>query len=325
MKIAIYGYGNLGRGVEVAVADNHDAELVGIFTRRTPCEVKSVTGVSVYSASSILDFVGKIDALIISCGSATDLPDLTPALARNFTVVDSFDTHSRIPEHFKRVDSAAREGGNIAVISSGWDPGLLSLARLYFSAALPSGDGYTFWGRGISQGHSNAIRRIDGVLDARQYTVPRDEALSLVRSGERPHLRASDKHIRECYVVAEDGADRSVIEEKIKNMPDYFLGYDTSVAFITSSKLEAEHSNMSHGGTVIRNGVTGVDQASKHTLELSLTLSSNPEFTGNMLVATARAAYRMKLRGDVGCKTLFDIPPADLSLEPPDKIRECYL
>ena len=325
MKIAIYGYGNLGKGVEAAVSQNTDASLVGIFTRREPDSIKSASGARVYSARSIIDFKRKIDVVIICGGSATDLPEITPMLARDFTVVDSFDTHARIPKHFERVDAEARYGGNVAVISSGWDPGLFSIARLYASAALPTGNDYTFWGRGISQGHSDAIRRIDGVVDARQYTVPNEDAIELVRKGKNPFLSVRDKHTRECYVVASEGADKEHIENTIKNMPNYFADYDTTVNFVTVDELVQKHSGMPHGGLVIRNGVTGVDSGSTHRLEFSLRLDSNPEFTGNMLVATARAAYRMKLRGDVGCKTLFDIAPADLSLEPPDKIRECYL
>ena len=313
MKIAIYGYGNLGRGVEAAVAHNHDTELLGIFTRRDPKEVNTVTGAPVYSANDVLKFKSEIDVLIICGGSATDLPIITPVLARDFTVIDSFDTHAAIPTHFERVDCAARLGGNVAVISSGWDPGLFSIARLYASCALPTGNDYTFWGRGISQGHSDAIRRIEGVIDARQYTVPRDEAISLVREGKNPTLTTRDKHIRECYVVAADGADKARIEKTIKNMPNYFADYDTTVTFVSRDELLRDHSGMPHGGSVIRNGVTGVNGESAHTVEFSLKLGSNPEFTGSMLVATARAAYRMRSRGAVGCKTLFDIAPADLS------------
>ena len=321
MKIAIYGYGNLGRGVESAVAQNADASIVGIFTRRDPYRVKSVSGVPVYGAELVLDFKEEIDVLIICCGSATDLPTITPMLARDFSVVDSFDTHARIPEHFERVDSAARAGGNLAIISSGWDPGLLSIARLYASAALPVGNSYTFWGRGISQGHSDAIRRIEGVTDARQYTVPNEDAIKLVREGKKPTLSLKDKHTRECYVVAAEGADKELIERTIKNMPNYFFDYDTTVNFVTVEELLEKHSGMPHGGTVIRRGVTGANSLSSHTMEFSLRLDSNPEFTGNMLVATARAACRMRSRGIVGCKTLFDIAPADLSIASYDEIR----
>lgn len=321
MKIAIYGYGNLGRGVEAAVAHNPDVELVGIFTRRTPETVTTVTGASVFKAESIIDFKGEIDVVIICGGSATDLPVITPMLARDFTVVDSFDTHAKIPEHFENVNSAALEGGNVAVISSGWDPGLFSIARLYASAALPTGNDYTFWGRGISQGHSDAIRRIEGVLDARQYTVPKEDAVALVREGKNPTLTARDKHVRECYVACEEGADKALIEETIKNMPNYFADYDTTVTFVTREELLRDHAGMPHGGTVIRSGVTGVNSSASHTVEFSLKLDSNPEFTGSMLVATARAAYKMRSRGIVGCKTLFDIAPSDLSALSPEELR----
>ena len=321
MKIAIYGYGNLGRGVEAAVAHNPDTELVGIFTRRAPESVKTVTGAPVFPASGLNGFKGEIDVVIICGGSATDLPELTPMLARDFTVVDSFDTHAKIPMHFERVDEAARCGGNVAVISSGWDPGLFSVARLYASAALPTGNDYTFWGRGISQGHSDAIRRIEGVADARQYTVPKSDAVALVRDGKNPTLTARDKHLRECYVVAEDGADKALIEKTIKNMPDYFADYDTTVTFISREELLMNHAGMPHGGSVIRSGKTGVNSDSSHTVEFSLKLDSNPEFTGSMLLATARAAHRMRMRGAVGCKTIFDIAPADLSISSPEEIR----
>ena len=325
MKIAIHGYGNLGRGVEAAVHQNPDATLVGIFTRRAPDSVRSVTDAPVYSATSLINFKEKIDVVIICGGSATDLPVITPLLARDFTVVDSFDTHAKIPEHFERVDRASREGGNIAVISSGWDPGLFSIARLYSSAVLPKGREYTFWGRGISQGHSDAIRRIEGVIDARQYTIPSDDAIARVRRGEDPTLTQREKHRRECYVVAEKDSDKPRIEEAVKNMPNYFADYDTAVTFVSLDELLRDHSSMPHGGSVIRSGVTGVDEKSHHTVEFSLRLDSNPEFTGSMLLATARAAYRMKCEGQVGCKTLFDIPPAYLSIASPDEIRARFL
>ena len=321
MKIAIYGYGNLGRGVEAAVAHFADAKLCGVFTRRSPESIKTVTGAPVYSAESVLNFKKAIDVMIICCGSATDLPVITPMLARDFNVVDSFDTHAKIPEHFDRVDTSAREGGNVAVISSGWDPGLFSIARLYSSSALPVGCSHTFWGRGISQGHSDAIRRIEGVVDARQYTVPNEEAKALVREGKNLALAPFEKHTRECYVVAEEGADKGAIEEKIKNMPNYFADYDTAVHFISREELVRDHSSMYHGGSVIRSAVTGVNSPSHHTMEFSLNLESNPEFTGSMLLATARAAHRMRERGVVGCKTLFDISPADLSPLSSEEIR----
>ena len=325
MKIAIYGYGNLGRGVEAAVKYNDDTELVGVFTRRSPESISTVTGVKVYHTSSLCDFKEKIDVVIICGGSATDLPELTPMLARDFSVVDSFDTHAKIPHHFDAVDIAAREGGNVAIISSGWDPGLFSIARLYSSAALPSGSDYTFWGKGISQGHSDAIRRIEGVVDARQYTVPKADALNEVRAGKSPALTTRDKHTRECYVVAADGADRGAIEKAIKEMPNYFADYDTTVNFVTLDELMRDHSGMPHGGSVIRCGKTGANGENTHTVEFSLRLDSNPEFTGSMLVATARAAYRMRSRGVVGCKTLFDVAPADLSSLSAEELRSHLL
>ena len=321
MKIAIYGYGNLGRGVECATKYHTDAELVAIFTRRPPETVKTVLNTPVYSADSILDFKDKIDVLILCGGSATDLPKMTPALAEHFNVVDSFDTHAKIPEHFAAVDAAAKKGGHTALISCGWDPGLFSIARLYASSVLPEGADYTFWGRGISQGHSDAIRRIEGVVDARQYTVPVSEALSAVRSGECPALSTRDKHIRECYVVAAEGADKARIEAEIKNMPNYFADYDTSVSFITLEELRQKHGGMPHGGSVIRNGKTGFDGENTHTVEFSLKLDSNPEFTASVLVAYARAIDRLSKKGDTGCKTVFDIAPAYLSQYSPEEIR----
>ena len=314
MKIAIYGYGNLGRGVECAVKYNPDMELTGVFTRRSPDTVKTLYNTPVFSASSITEHKDEIDVLIICGGSATDLPEMTPKLAKEFNVIDSFDTHARIPEHFERVDSAAKEGGRLAMISGGWDPGLFSIARAYASAALPEGKDYTFWGRGVSQGHSDAIRRIEGVVDARQYTVPVPEALSAVRSGKCPELTTREKHLRECYVVAEEGADKAKIERQIKSMPNYFADYDTSVTFVTLEELRANHAGMPHGGSVIRNGVTGLSGENSHTVEFSLSLDSNPEFTGSVLVACARAVHRMAQRGETGCKTLFDVAPADLSV-----------
>ncbi len=325
MKIAIYGYGNLGRGVECAIKYHSDAELLAVFTRRAPESVKTVTGVPVYSADSVLDFVGKIDVLILCGGSATDLPEMTPALAEHFNVVDSFDTHAKIPEHFEKVDSIARKNGHTALISCGWDPGLFSIARLYASAALPCGESYTFWGRGISQGHSDAIRRIDGVLDARQYTVPIDEALTLVRSGENPSLTTAEKHRRECYVVLKDGRDAARVEREIKTMPNYFADYETSVNFISLEELRKNHSGMPHGGSVIRNGNTGFNGENVNTIEFSLKLDSNPEFTASVLVAYARAVMKLNERGDVGCKTVFDIAPRDLSPLSNDELRHTML
>ena len=326
MKIAIYGYGNLGRGVELAAKQNSDMELVGVFTRRDPETVKTVfSDTNVYKIDDLSDFEGKIDVLILCGGSATDLPKMTPECARRFNVVDSFDTHAKIPEHFARVDSAAREGGRVAVISSGWDPGLFSIARAYMSAVLPEGQDYTFWGKGISQGHSDAIRRIEGVLDARQYTIPSEDALSLVKSGETPKLGISDKHRRECFVVVEDGADTERIEREIKTMPNYFADYDTTVHFVSREVLLSEHSGMPHGGSVIRNGRTGKLSENVHTVEFSLKLDSNPEFTASVLVASARAAYRKYLRSEFGCKTVLDLSPADLSPASPEFLREKLL
>ena len=326
MKIAIYGYGNLGRGVELAARQNSDAELVGIFTRRNPESISTATdGVAVYSAERLSEFRDAIDVLIICGGSATDLPVMTPELARSFNVVDSFDTHARIPEHFERVDRAAREGGNLALISAGWDPGLFSIARLYATAVLPSGRDYTFWGKGISQGHSDAIRRIEGVVDARQYTVPITEALERVRGGECPELKTRDKHLRECYVVAEDGADLLRIEREIKEMPNYFSDYITTVNFVSREELLREHSGMPHGGSVIRNGRTGIDPEHSHTVEFSLRLDSNPEFTANVLLSAARAVYRMSSRGRLGAITMFDVAPADLVEQDGAYLREHLL
>ena len=321
MKIAIYGYGNLGRGVELAARQNKDMEMVGVFTRRAPESVKTLTGIPVYSVSALESFKGKIDVLVICGGSATDLPEFTPALARDFNVVDSFDTHARIPVHFENVDRAAAETHHTALIAGGWDPGLFSIARLYASAALPEGSDYTFWGRGISQGHSDAIRRIEGVADARQYTVPISEAMNAVRRGECPELTTRQKHLRECYVVAEEGADLAKIEQDIKTMPNYFADYDTTVTFISQEELNAKHGGMPHGGSVIRSGKTGLESEHSHTVEFSLKLDSNPEFTGSVLVACARAVGRMAERGNFGCKTVFDIAPADLSALTPEELR----
>ena len=320
MKIAIYGYGNLGRGVEAATQYHTDCELVAVFTRRDPATVKTA-GAPVYSAESIFDFKDKIDVLILCGGSATDLPEMTHKLAEYFNVIDSYDTHATIPAHFARVNEAAEASGHIAMISGGWDPGLFSIARLYASSVLPDGKDYTFWGRGVSQGHSDAIRRIDGVLDARQYTVPVPEAIEAVRSGECPELTTRQKHTRECYVVAKEGADLARIESEIKNMPNYFADYDTSVTFVSLEELRANHSALPHGGSVIRSGKTGLSGEHSHTVEFSLALDSNPEFTSSVLVACARAINRMHSRGMTGCKTMFDIAPADLSPLSPEELR----
>ncbi len=314
IKIGIAGYGNLGKGVEAAVKNAPDMELVAVFTRRDPESVKIKTqGVGVYSFDGIADFKGKIDVIVNCGGSATDLPVTTPMIAEKFSVIDSFDTHARIPEHFANVDEKAKSGNNVAIISVGWDPGLFSLNRLYMNAVLPNGKDYTFWGRGVSQGHSDAIRRIDGVVDARQYTVPVESAVERVRSGENPELTTREKHTRECYVVAEEGADKARIEKEIKTMPNYFSDYDTTVNFISLEELRRSHGGIPHGGSVIRSGRTGFDLETKHTIEYSLKLESNPEFTGSVLTAYARAAYRLCKNGDSGCKTVFDIAPALLS------------
>ena len=297
-------------------------ELVAVFTRRDPESVKIKTeGVKAYSFDSIADFKDKIDVIVNCGGSATDLPVTTPAIAENFSVIDSFDTHARIPEHFANVDAKAKEGGNIAVISVGWDPGMFSLNRLYMNAILPNGKDYTFWGRGVSQGHSDAIRRIDGVVDARQYTVPVESAVESVRNGENPELTTRQKHTRECYVVAEEGADKARIENEIKTMPNYFADYDTTVNFISLDELKKNHSGIPHGGSVIRSGFTGFDLDRKHTIEYSLKLESNPEFTGSVLTAYARAAYKLRESGATGCKTVFDIAPALLVDMDGDEIR----
>lgn len=326
LKIGIYGYGNLGRGVEAAVALNDDTELVGVFTRRDPATVKIRTaGVGVYHTDELEKFKDKIDVLIICGGSATDLPEMTPALAKNFNVIDSFDTHAKIPEHFENVDDAAKTGDNIALISCGWDPGLFSLARLYMNAVLPVGQDYTFWGRGVSQGHSDAIRRIKGVKDARQYTVPVASAVEAVRNGEDPVLSTREKHTRECYVVAEEGADLAYIENEIKTMPNYFSDYDTAVHFISAEEMARDHAALPHGGSVIRSGKTGFDKENTHVCEFSLKLDSNPEFTGSVLVAYARAIKKMYDRGCRGCKTVFDVAPADLSALSPDHLRKMML
>ncbi len=325
MKIGIYGYGNLGRGVEAALRQNPDMEIVGVFTRRDPAAVKTVTGIPVYSAALVEDYATEIDVMIICGGSATDLPEMTPMLAKHFNVVDSFDTHARVPEHFANVEQAAMTTAHTALISAGWDPGLFSLARLYMNTVLPEGKDYTFWGRGVSQGHSDAIRRIPGVKDARQYTVPVPAALESARSGENPDLSTRQKHTRECYVVAEEGADRDLIEKQIKEMPNYFADYNTTVTFITAEEMKQNHAELPHGGQVIRSGSTGEGGKHKHVMEFSLKLDSNPEFTASVLVACARAIGRMNRRGIFGCKTLFDIAPADLSPLTPEEMRKKLL
>ena len=314
MKIGIMGYGNLGRGIECAIKQNPDMELAAVFSRRDPSTVKILTeGVKVYPVDDAVKMKDEIDVLILCGGSATDLPVQTPEYAKYFNVVDSFDTHARIPEHFANVDAAAKENGNIAVISCGWDPGMFSLNRLYANCILPQGNDYTFWGKGVSQGHSDAIRRIEGVKNGKQYTIPVEAALEKVRNGENPELTTRDKHIRECFVVAEEGADKARIEKEIKEMPNYFADYDTIVHFITEEELARDHSGIPHGGFVIRSGKTGWNEEHNHIIEYSLKLDSNPEFTASVIVACARAAYRMKQEGMTGCKTIFDIAPAYMS------------
>lgn len=325
MRIGIFGYGNLGKGVECAVKKNSDMEICGIFTRRDPASIKPLTGAPVYSADELDRFRDKIDVMIICGGSATDLPVLTSKLAKDFNVLDSFDTHANIPEHFERVDKAARENGHIALISAGWDPGMFSLARLYGNAILPDGKDYTFWGRGVSQGHSDAIRHIEGVEDARQYTVPVQSAIEAVRSGSEPELTTRMKHTRECYVVAKEGADKAAIEQTIKTMPNYFADYDTTVTFVTKEELLRDHSALPHGGTVIRTGHSGLNNENCHTIEYSLKLDSNPQFTSMAMAAFARAIYRMHERGVNGCQTVFDVAPADLSVLSGAELRKTLL
>ena len=326
IRIGIYGYGNLARGVEAAIRQNPDMELAAVFTRRDPASLKIRTeGVPVMHADDAASMVGKIDVMVICGGSATDLPVQTPKLTSLFNVVDSFDTHAKIPEHFSAVDAVAKASGKVAMISVGWDPGMFSLNRLYASAILPDGNDYTFWGRGVSQGHSDAIRRIAGVIDAKQYTVPVDAALSAVRDGKNPSLSTREKHTRECYVVAEEGADLARIEREIKEMPNYFADYDTTVNFISLEELREKHSGIPHGGVVIRSGVTGFERENSHIIEYSLKLDSNPEFTASVLVAYARAAYRMSSEGVSGCKTVFDVPPAYLSVKSAEELRKTIL
>ncbi len=326
IKIGIYGYGNLGRGVENAIRQNSDMELAAVFTRRNPDDLKINTpGAMVYHIDKAADLTANIDVMILCGGSATDLPVQTPALATMFNVIDSFDTHAKIPEHFEKVNTAASKAGKTAMISVGWDPGMFSLNRLYASAILPDGEDYTFWGKGVSQGHSDAVRRIDGVLDAKQYTIPIDEALDAVRSGAAPVLTTRQKHLRECFVVAAEGADLARIENEIKTMPNYFADYNTIVHFITKEEMAENHSGIPHGGFVIRSGRTGANRENKHIIEYSLTLDSNPEFTASVIVAYARGVYRMNKEGKNGCMTVFDIPPAYLSTKSPEELREKLL
>ncbi len=325
IRIGIVGYGNLGRGVESAVTLCPDMELVALFTRRNPDSVKTVTDVPIYSIDEAFNMQDKIDVMILCGGSANDLPVQTPQMARYFNVIDSFDTHAKIPEHFNNVDKASKEGSKISIISVGWDPGMFSLNRLYGGAILPNGCDYTFWGKGVSQGHSDAIRRICGVLDARQYTIPTESALDSVRSGNNPTLTTREKHTRECFVVPKDGADLARIEKEIKTMPNYFADYDTTVHFISQEELDRDHKGIPHGGRVFRTGVTGFENENKHIIEYSLKLDSNPEFTSSVLVAFARAAYRLNTEGVCGCKTVFDIAPAYLHPESADELRKKLL
>ena len=322
IRIGILGYGNLGRGVECAIKQNEDMELVAVFTRRDPSTVSILTKTAtVENIANVADWKDKIDVMILCGGSATDLPQQTPEMAKMFNVIDSFDTHARIPEHFANVDAAAKAAGKVGIISVGWDPGMFSLNRMYANAILPNGADYTFWGKGVSQGHSDAIRRIPGVKDAKQYTVPIEAAIEAVRSGSEPELTTREKHLRECYVVAEEGADLLAIEEAIKTMPNYFADYDTTVTFITEEELKKNHSKMPHGGFVIRTGETGRD-GNKHVIEYSLKLDSNPEFTSSVLVAYARAAYRLSQKGEKGARSVFDIPPAMLSQKTAEQLRK---
>ena len=324
IKIGILGYGNLGKGVEAAIAKNNDMVLTGVFTRRDPSTLKIKSqGVPVLSAAELDNGAADVDVLIICGGSATDLPEMTPKYASLYNVIDSFDTHANIPSHFSNVDAAAKKAGKVGIISCGWDPGMFSLNRVYSDSILPGGTAYTFWGKGVSQGHSDAIRRIDGVVDARQYTIPVEKALDAVRSGKNPELSTREKHTRECFVVAADGADKAVIEEKIKTMPNYFADYDTTVHFISAEEMKRDHSGLPHGGSVIYSGITG--EGNNHVIEYSLKLDSNPEFTGSVLVSYARAAYRLEQEGVSGAKTVLDIAPAYLSAKSGEELRAHYL
>ncbi|HIW58842.1 MAG TPA: diaminopimelate dehydrogenase [Candidatus Anaerobutyricum avicola] len=326
IRIGIMGYGNLGRGIECAIRQNADMELAAVFTRRDPETVSVLTeGVAVCSVSEAEQWKDKVDVMILCGGSATDLPEQTPKYASMFNVVDSFDTHARIPEHFANVDAAAKESGKVGIISVGWDPGMFSLNRLYANAILPDGKDYTFWGKGVSQGHSDAIRRVEGVRDAKQYTIPVEAALEAVRNGENPELSTRQKHTRECFVVLEEGADAAKVEEEIKTMPNYFSDYDTTVHFISQEELDKNHSGIPHGGFVLRSGKTGWEGEHSHLIEYSLKLDSNPEFTSSVLVAYARAAYRLYKEGQSGCKTVFDIAPAYLSSKSGEELRASML
>ncbi len=326
IRIGILGYGNLSRGVESAIMQNEDTTLVAVFTKRDPKTLKIHTNnVPVCHVDEIENWKDKIDVLVLGGGSATDLPEQTPKYASMFNVVDSFDTHARIPEHFANVDKAAKESGKVGVISIGWDPGMFSLLRMITTAVLPEGENYTFWGKGVSQGHSDAIRRIPGVKDARQYTIPVDASVEKVRNGENPILSTREKHVRDCYVVVEDGADKAAIEESIKTMPNYFADYDTTVTFISEEEMKEKHSGLPHGGFVLRSGVTGFNKEHQHIVEYNLKLDSNPEFTGSVILAYARAAYRLAQEGVSGCKTIFDIAPSYISPISAEELRKNYL
>ncbi len=326
IRVGIVGYGNLGRGVELALRQNPDMSLVAFFTRRDPKTLKTLSPeVPVHPIDEAVNRKDDIDVMILCGGSATDLPLQSPAFAERFCIVDSFDNHSKIPEHFAAVDAAARKGGTVALISAGWDPGMFSLQRLLGNCILPDGHDYTFWGKGVSQGHSDAIRRIEGVLDAKQYTVPVPEALERVRNGENPTLTTREKHTRECFVVAAEGADKAKIEETIKTMPAYFADYDTTVTFITKEELDRDHAGIPHGGFVLRSGVTGAEGDTKQMIEYSLRLGSNPEFTASVLVCCARAVARMAAEGSIGAKTIFDVPPAYLSPKSGEELRKNLL
>jgi len=325
IRIGIAGYGNLGRGVECALTKTDDMELVGVFTRRAPESLVTKTNAPVFSMSEAKNMTADIDVMILCGGSANDLPRQTAEMAAYFNVVDSFDTHAKIPEHFEEADAVSRESGKISVISAGWDPGMFSLNRLYGQAILPNGKDYTFWGKGVSQGHSDAIRRIEGVADAKQYTIPVEEALESVRNGENPDLTTREKHTRECFVVLKDGADPAAVEEAIKTMPNYFADYDTTVHFITKEELDRDHGGIPHGGMVFRTGRTGLQDEHSHVIEYRLKLDSNPEFTAGVLVACARAAYRLNREGQSGCRTIFDIAPAYLHPEASAELRRKLL
>lgn len=326
IRIGIVGYGNIGKGVEKAIARNEDMELAAVFTRRDPASVKIATETAVVKTmEDMKSMKGEIDVMVLCGGSATDLPVMGPQIAADFNTIDSFDTHARIPEYFENVDKAAKAGGNVGIISVGWDPGMFSLNRLYAESILVQGSTYTFWGKGVSQGHSDAVRRIEGVVDARQYTIPVEKALTAVRNGENPTLTTGEKHTREVFVTVEEGADRERIEKEIKTMPNYFDEYETTVHFISEEQMKAEHAGLPHGGFVIRTGKTGWEQEHSHVIEYSLKLDSNPEFTSSVIVAYARAAYRLNREGQSGCRTVFDIAPAYLTVKSPEELRKHML